>query len=294
MTKTARRKLTGMAFTLAGVPAAAAVLLLITGLAAQEKSIPDHGSFTDCRMCHAEKYKMWETAGHSRALAGVTSMPGADADCFGCHSLEGFMAKLQGNKVDLAKKESFSAITCIACHRPGSKDNPKQLVRDSEKLCSECHTQRAVLEGKGAKGIEDTRSFHSGVKCVSCHMSEANHDMKLFRPDDPKVPEDRLDTCTRCHKDNNRKMRAKQLPEWLELYKEAMDPIEADMRMISARLKEKPDMLNADLKAKLSDVRSNLFILQRDSSRGAHNLDFALEIISKASKDIKEIKAAIK
>jgi len=294
MTKTARRKITGMAFTLAGVPAAAVVLFLITGLSAQEKSIPDHSSLTDCRMCHAETYKMWETAGHSKALASAVKVPSADADCIGCHSLEGFMAKLQGTKVDLAQKENFHPITCVACHKPGSKDNPKQLIKDSEKLCNECHTQRAVLEGKGAKGIEDTRSFHSGVKCISCHMSEKNHDMKLFRPDDPKVTEDHLDTCTRCHKDNNRKMRAKQLPEWLEFYKEAMDPIEADMRTISARLKEKPDMLNADLKAKLSDVRANLFILQRDASLGAHNLDFALEIMAKASKDIKEIKAAIK
>ena len=294
MMNIACRKTTITAVTFTGVMAVGAILFQMAGFAAQEKSIPDHGSFTECQMCHAEKYKTWETTGHSKAIARVVSMPNAGADCFGCHTTEGFAAKLQGNKVDPANKESFRSISCVACHNPGSSANPRQLVRDSEKLCSECHSQRSMLEGKGARGVEDTRSFHSAVTCVSCHMSEANHDMKLLRPDDPKVSEDRLDTCTRCHKDNNRKARAKQLTDWQAFYKEARDPIETDMTAISARLKEKPDLLNADLKAKLSTIRSNLSLLQRDGSRGAHNLDFSLEILAQAAKDIKEIKAAIK
>ena len=294
MTSTARRRITGTAFALVGVLAAAAVLFHITGIAAQEKSIPDHGNLTNCQMCHAEKYKMWETTGHSKAIARVINAPEANADCFGCHTTEGFTAKLQGNKVDLAQKDSFRSITCVACHKPGGGEFPKMLVRGSEKLCNECHSQRAVLEGKGAKGIEDTRSFHSGVSCVGCHMSEANHDMKLIRPDNPKLPEDRLDTCTRCHKDNSRKIRVRQMRDWEDLYKEAMDPIEADMALISAAIKEKPDLLNAEMKEKLSTVRANLSMIQKDGSRGAHNLDFALEIMAMAARDIKAIKAVIK
>ena len=168
------------------------------------------------------------------------------------------------------------------------------LVGDPGKICSECHSQRAVLEGKGATGVEEMRSLHSAVTCVACHMSEANHDMKLFRPDDPGLPEDRLDSCTRCHKGSTRSVYAKLLPTWQEQYKEYMDPLEADLAEIAASLKEKPDLLNADLKAKLSVVRANLFLIQRDGSRGAHNQDFTLEIIAKALNDIKEIKAAIK
>jgi len=73
-----------------------------------------------------------------------------------------------------------------------------------------------------------------------------------------------------------------------------MDPVEADMAEISAAIKAKPDLLNADLKARLDTARFNLSIIQRDGSRGAHNLDFALEIMATAAKDIKVIKAAIK
>jgi hypothetical protein len=48
------------------------------------------------------------------------------------------------------------------------------------------------------------------------------------------------------------------------------------------------------MKMKLNDLKGNLSILARDKSRGAHNSDFALEIMSSAAKDLVEIKAAMK
>ena len=44
----------------------------------------------------------------------------ASADCYACHSAEGFAAKLQGNKVDTAQKETFHTVSCLACHNPRS------------------------------------------------------------------------------------------------------------------------------------------------------------------------------
>ena len=281
-----------MAF--AGILAVVTVLFQVSKLMAQEKSVPDHGNFNDCQVCHAEKYKMWEKSGHSKASKSVTGAAPAGADCLGCHTAEGFAAKLQGGTVDPANRESFNTITCMVCHKPGSSANSKQLVLNSEKLCDECHTQVRVLHGKEAAGIEVTRSFHSDVACVSCHMPGTNHEMKFMRPDDPGLPKDSRDTCTRCHNDNNREACAKRLTEWQALYKEAMDPVQAGLAVISAAIKGKPDLLNADQNAKLSTVRANLFILQQDASRGAHNIDFAMKIMAKASQDIKELETVIK
>ena len=73
-----------------------------------------------------------------------------------------------------------------------------------------------------------------------------------------------------------------------------MDSVQAGLVVISAGIKEKPDLFNADQNAKLSTVRANLFILRQDASRVAHNIDFALKIMAKALKDIKELEAAIK
>jgi len=239
-------------------------------------------------------YNMWLASGHSKALSRIRNNSRATADCYGCHSAEGFAAKRQGKTVDVSQAENFHTLTCVACHDPHGSSHPHQLVMAPEDLCSSCHTQRAVLQGKGAKGIEETRSFHSAVDCFSCHMTEGNHLMKVIRPDDPDLPESRTDTCTGCHRDNNRKARAKQLSDWQAWYKETMDPIQADLDAIDAALKENPDLLDDTLKSKLNDVRSNLGIIIRDGSNGAHNLDYALEIMSLASSDLKEIKAAVK
>ena len=273
--------------------------IVIVPLAAQEKNekAGDTG-VQACVSCHETSHlrvsDMWKASGHSKSLSHIINDSRATADCYGCHSEEGFKARLQGKKIDTAQKESFNPVTCTTCHDPQHGKNSRKLVVDSEDLCSSCHSQRAVLQGKGAKGIDETRSFHSAVDCVSCHMTDGNHLMKVFRPDDPEVSEKRLDTCTACHKDNNRKARASQLQEWQETYKKEMDPLQADLNAINAALKEKPNLLNDALKTKLSNVGANLSMLAHDSSRGAHNVDFASEIMSSAAKDLLEIKSAIK
>jgi predicted CXXCH cytochrome family protein len=263
-------------------------------MADEKKEIPDHSGFTSCQACHAEKFSMWEASGHSKAISAVANNNSASADCYGCHSAEGFTIKREGKKVDIADKESFHTISCLSCHNPRGTEYPRRLVMDPEKLCEFCHPQRAVLKGQGAKGVEDTRSVHSGVACVSCHMSEGNHRMKVIRPDDPNLSEKQTDTCTACHKDGNRKTRAKQLQEWQSWYKESMDPLQADLKAVDAALKEKPTALSAELKAKLDALKTNIYMIEREGSRGAHNLDFALEVMSLASRDLKEVKAALK
>ena len=125
-------------------------------------------------------------------------------------------------------------------------------------------------------------------------MTEGNHRMKVLRPDDPGLTEKRLDTCTACHKDNNREARVEQIQEWQSTYDESMGPLLADVKAIEAALKDKAGLLDASLKSKFDDVKANLAILEKDGSRGFHNFVFSLEITSLAAADLKEIKAAIK
>lgn len=279
----------------------AAAVIAIPGSAIAEDTKAEDAGAQACIACHeSAAYKgrsldMHRTSIHIKALGLASSNAQASADCFGCHSDDGFKAKQRGKTVDVAQKQSFGTVTCTTCHNvPHTAKYPHQLVMDVEDLCSSCHTQRAVLQGTGAKGIDDTRSFHSNVDCISCHMSDGNHLMKLIRPDDPAVSDTRRDTCTTCHKDNNRPARAKQLNEWQATYKEQMDPVQASLNVLNAALKEKPGLLNEEMKKKLNDVRANLLILAKDKSRGAHNIDFSLEIISSAAKDLAAIKASMK
>jgi hypothetical protein len=267
---------------------------LITFVIADEKQIPDHSGFQSCQPCHAEKDEMWEASNHGKAIGLNARVNSTATECSGCHSAKKLEARQQGTTVDSAKKERFHKVSCLACHDTKNGEHAHKLLMDPEKLCDLCHTQRAVFWGKGAKGIEDSRNFHSGVPCVSCHMTEGNHRMKVLRPDDPGLTEKRLDTCTACHKDNNREARVQQIQEWQSTYEESMAPVLADVKTIEAALKKNPVLLNTSLKSKFDDVKSNLTLLEEDGSRGFHNFVFSLEIASLAAGDLKEIMAAIK
>jgi predicted CXXCH cytochrome family protein len=258
--------------------------------AAEKKEIPDHASFQSCQACHAEKASMWEASGHGKAVApGANIKPGA-TDCKSCHAPR----NNEVAKPENTGNDSFHKIACLACHGRQKSEFAHKLVMDPETLCTVCHTQKPIFLGYGAKGIEDSRNFHSGVPCVSCHMSEGNHKMKVLRPDDPGLTEKRLDTCTTCHKDNNREGRVHQIQEWQSTYDEKMTVLRADLKVIEEALKKKPGRLNAALKSKLDDVNANLSLLEKDGSRGFHNFVFMLEITGNAADDLKKIKAALK
>ena len=202
--------------------------------------------------------------------------------------------KEPGRRIQIDGKNWTGPITCVACHSPHYNDHPFQLTIKPEELCAECHFQRAVQKGSGAKGIEETRSLHTPSPCFSCHMTERNHLMKVLRPDDPNLAENRTDSCSDCHEVKDREMRAGQIQDWEAWYKETMDPIQDELKTVEMALKKNPDLLNAELKAKLDDLKANLAIIIEDGSGGVHNLDYALEIMALAKRDLKKIKKAIR
>ena len=202
--------------------------------------------------------------------------------------------KAPDRNIQISGKDWTGPVSCVACHSPHHSDNPSQLVMKPEKLCAACHFQDGVLRGSGAKGIEETRNLHTPSPCFSCHMTEGNHLMKVLRPDDPDLAESRTDSCSDCHEVKDRKMRAGQIQDWEAWYKETMDPIQNELKTVEMALKKNPDLLNAELKAKLDDIRANLSIIIEDGSGGVHNLDYALEIMALAKRDLKEIRKAIR
>jgi predicted CXXCH cytochrome family protein len=279
-------------FVLSSILTVAALITLV--VAAEKKEVPDHSNFQSCQACHAEKAVMWAASGHSKAIGLIAGNKQSATECSSCHSPQSLAGKPQDATTDTAKRESFHKASCLACHSRQNTEYAHRLVVDPEKLCIVCHTQKPIFLGHGAKGIEDSRNFHSGVPCFSCHMTEGNHKMKVLRPDDPGLTEKRLDTCTACHKDNNRASRVRQIQEWQSIYEESMKPLMADAKAIDEALKKNPDLLNAALQSKFNDVKANLSLLEKDGSRGFHNFVFMMEITDNAARDLKKIKAAIK
>ena len=124
-----KQKTRKIAVACAAIAAIAGILGVV--LAQEKKVVPDHTGFTSCQDCHAEKQSMWEASGHSKAIGVVKNNNMASADCYACHSAEGFAAKLQGNKIDSTQKETFHTISCLACHSPRSTDPCSPIFQQS-------------------------------------------------------------------------------------------------------------------------------------------------------------------
>ncbi|HSW39259.1 MAG TPA: cytochrome c3 family protein [Acidobacteriota bacterium] len=182
-------------------------------------------------------------------------------------------------------------VTCVACHNPHNSDNLAQLVMKREEICAQCHFQADVLQGRGARGVAATRSLHTPTPCYTCHMTEGNHLMKVLRPDDPSLEADRTDSCTACHTVGSREMRTNQIRDWEQWFTDTLEPIQADLDAVDKMIGDKR-ALDAGVKEKLDDVKSNLSIIINDGSRGVHNLDYALEVMAHAKKQLKAIKEA--
>jgi predicted CXXCH cytochrome family protein len=243
---------------------------------------------------HLRNYNMWQASRHGNAVNRLLKNERATAECYGCHSAEGFQAKQQGKTVDISKKASFNSISCVACHDSHNNSTPHQLVMSPDKLCDSCHTQGTTLKGTGAKGVEETKGVHSALECVQCHMTEANHLFRIIRPDAADLAEKRADTCTACHKKSNKKEQAAFLNGWQDTFKKRMDGLQTDLKTIASAAKTNPDLLNSGLKSKLDMARMNLMQLTRDGSRGAHNFEYATKVMDQAEKDLDNVKAAIK
>jgi hypothetical protein len=119
-----------------------------------------------CRVCHLAEYKSWQETPHAKAFevlksgdpkkieemaarAGVKlSGPASENEvCLTCH-VTGF--KLPGGfpAADSLKNAALTAVTCEACHGPGSghvaaeKAVKKTFINGhvSEAMCRQCHT----------------------------------------------------------------------------------------------------------------------------------------------------------
>jgi hypothetical protein len=124
-------------------------------------------------------------------------------------------------------------------------------------------------------------------------MTEGNHLMAVLRPDNPELPAERTDSCSSCHEVKDREVRARQIKDWEAWYRETLEPVESAMQRIDAAIKTNPNALSPELKKKLEDTKANLSILSKDGSGGVHNLDYSLEIMSLAKRDLAKIQAAL-
>lgn len=123
-------------------------------------------------------------------------------------------------------------------------------------------------------------------------MPNNNHLMKVIKPDDPGLNATSSDSCTGCHKDSSKDVRAAYLNMWQTTTSGKIEALNADIAAIDAAVKAGATLTD-DLKLKLDSVKTNVSFITADGSMGAHNFDYATRILSAAQKDIAAVKAAV-
>jgi hypothetical protein len=106
----------------------------------------------DTRLTTAEG--QWENSVHA---SGETTNEGDRTPCNGCHTSQGFVARIDGTELDSV--EHPTAIHCFTCHAPHTNGNFELRVENAWAL---------------ENGV--TFDLHEGNLCVSCHHSRNDVD----------------------------------------------------------------------------------------------------------------------
>lgn len=258
------------------------------------------------------QYAEWAASGHAKAVTSLETNSHASDRCYQCHSAEFILEGEKGRAFSVKDHKVYDGITCVACHDPHNSEHSYQLRKDEQSLCISCHTSglaeggtyatgatarhamKEMLYGYGAIGVTPTKGAHSDAKCVDCHMSEANHMMKLIYPSDVFDTPNRKDSCTACHTSSTPFSRDVYLKLWQSSIGDRLTAAAADISMIEARLAVSPNALSAELKDLFRATKTNYTFVNNDKSQGAHNFEYAIKIMSKAGTDLAKIKAGLK
>jgi thiosulfate reductase cytochrome b subunit len=149
-----------------------------------------------CYNCHDAHYVY--AAGSEGRTAWRLTVPNA---CGKCHAKEReqYASSVHGKAV-LEEGNAYAAI-CSDCHTTHEVQDPG---KDSTRLvitknCGTCHSDNLKTYTGTYHGQVNTLGYAYTAKCFDCHGSHA-----IKRVEDPKSmvhPDNRLQTCQKCHKD---------------------------------------------------------------------------------------------
>ena len=147
---------------------------------------------TTCGNCHVTHQTDWATTKHASAYADLTASGGAQASCFGCHTVTQL-----GNSLTAAsgwntvQDTAYYDVQCESCHGPGADHvenpdgGPKPLASiavslDATNGCGECHngvhTPFVEEWSQSAHAVPEERVVTGDPveeqQCTACHTAQ--------------------------------------------------------------------------------------------------------------------------
>ncbi len=101
----------------------------------------------NCRRCHTEQYRQWESSPHAHAFASLEKpLPGKplEAACVSCHATGygngGFVPHSLNPAARPQGQPDLAGVQCEACHGQGTMHQRTGKVEVAEAVCRGCHT----------------------------------------------------------------------------------------------------------------------------------------------------------
>lgn len=142
-----------------------------------------HGPYAanECYQCHEVSgsggfrgFGKKEEAAASVAKAGAVSgklvAPMGEL-CSGCHDSK---SPAKAHAAGLWVHGPVSTGYCVLCHGPHAGTEPYMLLKKTNALCMECHTEGLVFNRTAHKDKKD---------CISCHNAHLGKDSRLLKAD---------------------------------------------------------------------------------------------------------------
>ncbi|MCD6328360.1 cytochrome C [bacterium] len=101
-----------------------------------------------CRDCHSKQFDKWSKSAHSRSYQPLVKRGDQNAtECLRCHTT-GFFER--SGFIDIESTPHLAAVTCEACHGPGSAHVQARRMGDDDPeygnvSCAECQLARICI-----------------------------------------------------------------------------------------------------------------------------------------------------
>ena len=209
--------------------------------------------------------------------------------CHNCHSEPEKLQKYADSQFIHDWHVSKRKVECSQCHseiRHGLHPEPYQ----QEASCGLCHSaghsaHEDMYAGRGGKGVQaQPSSMHqTNVDCLACHQAPsfegATHptDMATYRATEK--------ACLDCHGSSMKGT----LDDWLEVLNETLSEAQAELDRAQKAYQAIPQEHSQKAQAKelLEVAEHNCEFVAK--ARGVHNLEYAMDLLDKASQNSTEV-----
>jgi len=269
-----------------------------------------------CGQCHQGEhhpfYSEWSLSGHADALVNLRGSPVANDTCLQCHSADYILESEPSLRPTITTAKE--GITCIVCHDPHSMQHGKQLRMPRSELCASCHNPGATYPGDPifhpqssmragySNAPVQADQFMSTVTCDQCHMYTYRDDTRIPPVVTGHSFRQKPEACVTCHSVPPFELSVEEaavlIDRWQTETVHLLAEAQYHVAQAEVALKRGPSLGFGNATMKAAQERYDMAnysknFVTADGSMGAHNPDYAKNLLVYAKTKAQEVTAML-